>query len=147
MSLHTVKRLAARLLNAGTSRIRIQDVAKVREALTTDDVRTLIKEGAITVTPKQGIGRGKARSHAHGKKAGRGRGPGSTRGRSSALMTDKDRWMRLVRALRKTLSSFHSHMDSAEYRVAYRMVKGSAFRTRKQLVTYLKAHVRAPIQK
>ncbi len=143
MAVHTIKRLASRLLSAGESRIRITDLTKVRDALTADDVRELIAQGIITVLPKKGVGRGKARKSALATRQGRGRGSGSHKGKASAAgLTDKERWMQQVRAQRKTLKAYQSQMHSSDYRTAYRMVKGNAFRTRKQLIAYLQQHLR-----
>jgi ribosomal protein L19E len=57
MSLKTVRRLAARLLRAGESRIRIIDAKRASEALTGDDVRSLIAEGVIALEPPRGVRR------------------------------------------------------------------------------------------
>lgn len=49
MSMRTTKRIAAKLLKVGISRIRVKpdETKRAKEALTTDDVRTLIKEGIV----------------------------------------------------------------------------------------------------
>jgi large subunit ribosomal protein L19e len=137
MSLKTVKRIAARLLKCGQSRIRIKDAALVKDALTSEDVRSLIQQGAIYRLPVKGVGRAKAERKAKRKQAGRRRGPGSDKGTPSATLTDKERWMRQVRGQRKLLKSFHGQVPAAEYRRVYMMVKGSAFRSRKQLLAYM----------
>src|SRR3989344_2658781 len=131
MSVKTVRRIAAKLLNAGESRIRILDAKRASEALTSEDIRNLIKEKAVIVLPKAGISRGKARFRQSRKQAGRGRGKGTKRGAQFAGVTRKQLWMRKVRALRKTLKNNSFRLESADYRKAYGMVSGNAFRGRK----------------
>ena len=52
-----VKRLAARVLGVGEKRIRIRDLEKAQQAMTGDDVRALMKQGAIEVLQKKGVSR------------------------------------------------------------------------------------------
>jgi large subunit ribosomal protein L19e len=137
MSVKTVRRIAGKLLNSGTSRIRILDAKRASEALTREDVRGLIKEKIVIVLPKQGISRGKARITQSRKQAGRGRGEGKTKGARYAGVSRKQLWMRKVRALRKTLKNNSFRLESADYRIIYRMVSGNAFRGRKQLLDYV----------
>ena len=61
MTLKSVKKIAARVLNCGQTRIKIVDEEKAREALTADNVRELIKTGGIKQKPVKGTGRAKAR--------------------------------------------------------------------------------------
>ncbi len=146
MSIKTVKRIAGRLLKSGISRVRIKDATLVKDALTSEDVRSLIKQGAVYALPVKGVGRGKAKLKASRSHSGRRRGPGSAKGTPQATITDKERWIKQVRSQRKLLSGFKSRIPSAEYRRVYMMVKGSAFRSRKQLLAYLTKLSTAPEQ-
>ncbi|HII39138.1 TPA: 50S ribosomal protein L19e [Candidatus Micrarchaeota archaeon] len=137
MGLVTIKRLAAGLLKCGTSRIRILDAKKAEEALTREDARRLIKEGVVVKIPEQGVGRGKAKRKHVRKQLGRRRGVGSRKGTPNAVQSLKEKWMQKVRGQRRLLKSTKSRLDGGLYRKAYRMAKGSAFRTKKQLVTFL----------
>jgi large subunit ribosomal protein L19e len=139
MSLKTVKRVVSRLEKTGVSRVRIMDVKAAESALTADDIRALLKSGAVVVIPETGTGRGKARIRDIRRKAGRGRGEGSRHGTPSAVLTDKKRWMRRVRALRRLLKSLKSSLALGDYKRLYRMVKGGSVRDKKQLVEYAKA--------
>ncbi len=138
MSLKTVKRVASRLEKAGESRVRIMDVKAAESALTAEDVRGLLKSGAVVIIPEAGTGRGKARIRAVRRKAGRGRGEGSRKGTPSAVLTNKKRWMRRVRALRRLLKSLKPTLAPGVYKSLYRMVKGGSVRDKKQLVQYAK---------
>jgi len=137
MGLVTIKRLAADLMKCGESRVRILDAKKAEEALTREDVRKLIKERVIIKLQAIGVGRGKAQRKHERKSKGRRRGPGSKKGTPFAAKSRKERWIEKTRAQRKLLKYAKQKMDKTAYRKAYRMVKGSAFRTRKQLATYL----------
>ncbi len=137
MSLQTVRRIAARILNVGQTRIRIQDAKAASEALTADDIRKLIKEKAVVSLPTQGISRGKARFRQARKHAGRGRGKGTKKGARYAGETHKMLWMRKVRSQRRTLRNNKYRLDSSSHREIYRMVSGNAFRGKKQLLEFI----------
>lgn len=133
-----MRRLAARLLKCGESRIRIADAKRAGEALTADDVRELVKEKIVYALPPQGVSRGKARWKQQRKRKGRRRGRGSQRGAAYAVATGKEIWMRKARAQRKLLKAFKSKMEKSEFRKVYKMVKGNAFSDKKRLAEYLK---------
>jgi len=137
MGLTTIKRLAADLMKCGKSRVRILDAKKAEEALTREDVRRLVKERVVIKLPAIGVGRSKAQRKHERKSEGRRRGPGSKKGTPYAAQSRKHRWMSKVRAQRKVLKTLKPKMDKTAYRRLYRMVKGSAFRTKKQLTSYL----------
>jgi len=66
MSLRNQKRIAADVLKIGETRVwidpeRFEDVSI---AITRDDVRALIKDGAIATKPETGVSRGRYR-HSH----------------------------------------------------------------------------------
>ncbi|MGB9577465.1 MAG: 50S ribosomal protein L19e [Candidatus Micrarchaeia archaeon] len=138
MSLYTVKRVAASILKCGESRVRIVDAKKAGEALTRDDVRQLIREGAVIELPKKGVGRGKARFKQARREAGRRRGRGSRKGTPNAAKNAKERWMRQVRSQRKLLRKLKNEIEASTYKKVYAMIKGNAFKNKKRLLAYLK---------
>lgn len=139
MSMAMVRRTAARLLGCGESRVVIADDKKAGEALTNDDVRGLIKQGAVFKRQAVSPGRSKAELRQARRKKGRGRGPGSRRGSAFATITSKERWMSRVRKQRALLKHFRPLLPEGVYRKVYRMVKGSAFRDAARLQAYLRA--------
>ncbi|MFH1106727.1 MAG: 50S ribosomal protein L19e [Candidatus Micrarchaeota archaeon] len=139
MSVKTVRRLAARLLKCGKSRVRIIDPKRASDALTSDDVRELIKEKVVFEVPSHGVSRGKARRKQERKRKGRRRGRGSQSGSAHARVTAKELWMRKVRAQRKLLKASKRKVSGAVFREAYRMIKGNAFPDKKRLAEYLKS--------
>src|SRR3989344_2573355 len=136
MCLGTIRRLAASIANAGQSRIKIIDAAKAKEALTRDDVRSLLKQGVIVIEQKKGVGRSKARFKHSRTHSGRRRGVGSSKGSAFAGKSRKARWVEKVRSQRKLLKSVKSGLAEGASRKLYSMVKGNLFKTKKQMLTY-----------
>ncbi|PIO01880.1 50S ribosomal protein L19e [Candidatus Micrarchaeota archaeon CG_4_10_14_0_2_um_filter_60_11] len=137
MTVQTIKRLAAKVLKCGENRVRIVDLAKARDSLTTDDVRGLIKEGAIQLKPSVGQSRAKARFKAERRNAGRRRGEGSRKGTYYAKHTLKQRWMKKVRSQRGLLHQLKPRLVEGAYAKLYKMVKGNNFKAKRQLVLYV----------
>jgi large subunit ribosomal protein L19e len=136
MSIETTKRVVSRFSNVGESRIAIRDYKAAKEALTADDMRELVKTGAIEIRPAKGIGRAKAKSKQARKEAGRRRGQGSRKGSQFAKSTEKDRWVRKVRAQRKVLLNLKPRLKDGAYRELYGQVKGNLFRDKKHLLSH-----------
>lgn len=137
MAVHTVRRIASRLLAVGESRIKILDQEKAFKAITSDDVRDLVRQGALVVLPKKTNSRGKARFKQSRKVRGRRRGQGSTRGAYYAVHDRKTRWIQQVRSQRAFLSSVKSKLKPGAYAELYRKVKGNAFRSKKILKQHM----------
>ncbi len=134
MSLRTIKRIAARVLKCGKSRIKIVDEEKAGEALTSDDVRELARSGAIKVKAETGTGRAKARKKYVKKRKRRGIGKGSVKGSKGG---SKKRWMERVRAQRALLAGLKPLLKEGEYAKLYRRVKGNNFKSRKALLAFV----------
>ncbi|MBI5226336.1 50S ribosomal protein L19e [Candidatus Micrarchaeota archaeon] len=137
MSMQTVRRLAARILGIGQSRVRIMDEEKASKAITADDVRELMGEGAVVILDEKFASTAKARKKTASKSAGRRRGPGSQKGSKFAGLSRKDRWMQQVRAQRNYLAANKVRLKEGTYPKVYKMIKGNAFKSRKNLMTYL----------
>lgn len=135
--MQTVRRLAARILDVGESRVRILDTEAASKAITADDVRGLLSQGAIGVIVAKAPSRAKARVKAKRAREGRRRGPGSQKGSYYAGHSRKERWMELVRAQRQYLTAVKARLKEGTYPRVYKMIKGSAFRSRKILKQYL----------
>lgn len=142
MNLRKKKKLAARLLGVGTNRIYIDPnrLADVDAAITRDDIKRLIKDGAIRVKKARGASRGRIRELKARKRLGRRSGPGSRKGAKHARTPRKMRWIQTVRPLRRRLRELKKDgvISAAEYRRLYRMVSGGVFRSR----SHLEAHLR-----
>jgi len=142
MGILTVRRIAAELLGVGESRVKIdpKNSSKADEALTRDDVRSLISQGIIYRIRKTGVSRGRGRRKHVKMKAGRRRGTGSRKGKRYARVPRKEIWMSHVRAQRALAKSLllEKKIQHDTYRKVYRMIKGGAFKSKASLLSHLK---------
>jgi len=130
MTIATVRRLAADIMNVGQNKVRISpDGLKEAEgALTRADVKGLIDKGVITKVKPAGRA-----SKKRTKRRGRGKRKGST-------MSTKELWMEKVRAQRRFLRMLlkTEALKESEKRSIYQKVKSGIFRNKKALLLYLK---------
>ena len=142
MKLSTQRRLAADILGVGVNRVWIDPAraADVSSAISREDIKRLIKQGAVKARPELGISRGRFRRRAAKRKRGRRRGIGSRRGTRRARQPKKASWIRTVRPLRARLRELKGNgtINQREYRRLYRMVKGGAFKSKTHLETHLR---------
>jgi len=135
------KRLAARILGVGESRIWIdpKEYERVEEAITAEDIRRLIKDGVIKRLVEQAPSRSRWKIRHEQRKKGRRRGAGKRKGRKTARTPRKEQWMMRVRALRKFLKYLRDKelITRRDYRRLYRLVKGGVFKSVAQLRTYI----------
>ncbi|MEM2963565.1 MAG: 50S ribosomal protein L19e [Candidatus Anstonellales archaeon] len=143
MTMKTAKRIASDILGVGISSIRIkpESIKKVSEALTREDIRSLIKDGSIYRLPRKGVCRIRAKKKHTQIKKGRRRGLGSRKGKQTAREMKKRKWILLIRAERKYLRNLllKKQITNKTYRKVYLMAKGGFFsRGRSQILQYLK---------
>ena len=129
----TIKRLAAKVMGVGISRVRL-DPARINEAdkaLTTSDVRNLVKSKMITKSPLKGRRKNVKR---------RRKGAGSRKGAWNARTSDKGVWMAKVRSQRSLLRQMvdDGALDPEHKRKIYMRIKAGMFKSKRVLVTYLK---------
>ncbi|MGY5872441.1 MAG: 50S ribosomal protein L19e [Candidatus Thorarchaeota archaeon] len=141
MKLTTQKRLAADVLKVGMSRVWIDPdfEDEVSLAITRDDIRRLIDEGAIQRKRTIGVSRGRARHILNQKRKGQRKGPGKKKGKATSKMSGKDRWMMKIRPMRKELRKLREDgkITPKVYRELYLKAKGNAFRNTAHLRTYI----------
>ena len=144
MSLKSQRRLAAEILKTGENRVWIdpERVEDVSTAITREDVRRLIHEGAIEALSKKGTSRARARSLHEKKKRGSRKGHGSRKGAGGARTPKKQLWARRVKAIRSRLRELRDRrvISKNVYRNLYGMVKGGAFKNVSHLEQYLQTH-------
>lgn len=144
MKLTTQKRLAACVMKVGRSRVWIDPdfLDEVSLAITKDDIRRLVDEGAIQSRQKQGVSRGRARHIMAQKRKGQRRGPGRRKGKATSKLSGKDRWMMKIRPMRKELRRLREDekITRKVYRELYLKAKGNAFRNTAHLRTYIAEH-------
>ncbi|MEM1635759.1 MAG: 50S ribosomal protein L19e [Thermosphaera sp.] len=136
------KRLAAEVLGVGVSRIRIDPARAddVSAAITREDIRKLIKEGAIRVEPVHGIAGVSSKVRRVQRSKGRRRGHGKRKGVKTARLEDKEAWMARIRKMRRFLRYLRDKnmIDKRTYRRLYRLAKGGAFKSLASLKLYLR---------
>jgi len=142
MDLSFQKRLASSVLGGGQTRLwinpeRQEDVA---EAITKEDVRSLINSKAIVKRPASVPSRGRAREVARKKQRGQRAGPGSRKGKAGARRDPEELWAHKVRKMRAYLRELRNkdQIDPKTYKELYAKVKGNAFPSLSSLQRYLK---------
>ncbi len=142
MSLKTARRVAAYELGAGEARIRFkpESLTKAAEALTREDIRGLVKDGAIYADAPGGQTRLLGQHYDRQRKKGRKRGRGNRSGKMYSRISQKEDWMLRVRSQRRFLAKLKEEgkIAGADARHAYLMVKGRAFKGIGALEAHLK---------
>jgi large subunit ribosomal protein L19e len=136
MSIETVRRVAGRIWGVGLSRVRILDEKKAGEALTSEDIKNLMKEGLVIKKNKKGVSRGRARIRTIRKRLGRGRGEGNRKGTKNAVKSLKKRWIEKVRSQRVFIRKNKKKLG-LNYRKTYKLVKGNFFKDKKHLKSFI----------
>jgi large subunit ribosomal protein L19e len=127
------RRLAAEILNAGVNRVWIDPeyLDRVEAAITRDEIKRLIHEGAIKKRSETGISKGRrtTRKRTQGKRKG-------------SSITTKKLWIGRVRRQRRRLKELRDgkNVTKATYHKLYMMVKGGAFRSLAHLNEHLESH-------
>lgn len=138
------KRIAAQVMKVGEGRIWIDPEATedVTAAITRDDIRGLIDEGAIKIKQKRGVSRARARVRSTQRTLGRRRGHGSRKGAKGARESRKRRWITKIRALRRRLKELRDegYVDKTTYRLLYNKANGGDFRNVAHLNDYMSAN-------
>ncbi|MHA1785104.1 MAG: 50S ribosomal protein L19e [Candidatus Helarchaeota archaeon] len=142
MKVDVQRSLAARILKVGQNRVwldpeRIEDISI---AITRNDIKNLIHEGAIKKRYDRGVSRVRAREIAEKKKRGKRKGEGSRKGKATTYLPRKKAWMLRIRAIRKELKKLRDtkKISVNSYRKLYRYANGGTFRSIAHLQRYIK---------
>jgi large subunit ribosomal protein L19e len=137
------KRLASEVLKCGVNRIWLdpQRESDIEDAISREDIRALVEEGAIKAKPVQGVSRGRARIMAAKRSYGHRKGAGRRKGAAGAREPSKKQWIRKIRAIRRELRTMRDDgtIDRHLYRMMYRKAAGGQFRS----VAHMKAQLEA----
>jgi len=136
VNLKAKKRLASRVTGVGVHRIRfdtdhLEDIA---DAITRENIRSLITANTIQIKSFTGTSRGRA----HTKKAQRnkrGTTQGAKQGRKGARVGKKEVYVAKVRALRRLLKIAKDRKDltNPEFWTLYKKVGGNTVRNKAHL--------------
>ncbi|HJJ42590.1 MAG TPA: 50S ribosomal protein L19e [Methanocorpusculum sp.] len=135
------RRLAAVVLKCGENRVWFnpEKLTDIQNAMSREDIRKLIEEGAISTHQKKGISRGRARARTIKRAYGHRKGPGHRNGAKGARTPSKTDWIKKIRAQRKELRAQRDSgaITPTEYRRLYRRAAGGQFRN----VAHLKTQI------
>jgi len=111
----------------------------VEVAITREEIRRLIHEGAIQSLPEKGVSRARARVLHEKKKKGLRRGPGLKTGAARATISKKEAWIKRIRPLRKKLRELKAKRVITEsiYRQLYDMAGSGVFESTADLERYI----------
>ncbi|HUC38976.1 MAG TPA: 50S ribosomal protein L19e [Candidatus Acidoferrum sp.] len=142
MSIQLTRRIAARQLRRGESKVRIKtaSVEDAKKAMTTDDVRVMIKEGKIYAIPEKHNVSRRAKSARAKKMKGRRSGSGSRRGTTKARMSVD--YKKRVRGQRRVLKILKKDkvIDNETFKRFYLLVKGGTFESKGSLISHMKGN-------
>ncbi len=140
VNLKAKKRLASRVTGVGVHRIRFDTdhLDDVADAITRENIRSLITANTIRIKSFTGTSKGRA----HAKKAQknkRGTTQGAKRGRKGARVGKKEVYVAKVRALRRLLKIAKDRKDltNPEFWILYKKVGGNTVRNKAHLRTLM----------
>jgi large subunit ribosomal protein L19e len=136
INLKAKKRLAARVTGVGVHRIRFDTdhLDDIADAITRQNIRSLITANTIKIKSFTGTSRGRAQTKLDQRKK-RGTGQGSKKGTKGARVGKKTVYVAKVRALRRLLKIAKDRKDltNPEFWVLYKKVGGNTVRNKAHL--------------
>jgi large subunit ribosomal protein L19e len=144
MMLKSQKRIAAQLLKCSPQKVLFDEsrLSDIKEAITKQDLKSLIGEGVIKKIRSPHQSRSRTRVRAFQRKRGRQRGPGSRKGKATARLSRKESWMGRIRLQRSVLAELRGvkAITHQAYRELYMKAKGGFFRSKRHLELYISEH-------
>jgi large subunit ribosomal protein L19e len=135
------KRIVSAILKCGVNRVWFdpERLSDIENAISREDLRGLVADGAIKARQKKGVSRGRARDKIAKRSYGHCRGPGRRKGAAGARHPGKRSWIQKIRAIRKSLVALRDArtIDPHMYRILYRKAAGGQFRS----VAHMKAQL------
>ena len=131
VNLKAKKRLVSRIVGVGVNRVKFDSdhLDDIADAITRDNIRSLITANTIKIKPIVGTSRGRAQTKRVQKKK-RGTTQGSKKGKKGARTKRKDQHMIKVRALRYRLkiAKDRKEITNPEFWQLYKMIGGNTIR-------------------
>jgi large subunit ribosomal protein L19e len=135
------KRIVAAILKCGVNRVWFDPsrLSDIENAISREDLRGLITDGAIKARQKKGVSRGRARARIAQRAYGHRKGAGKRKGAAGARNPSKTAWVQKIRAIRKALVELREAgtIDRHMYRILYRRAAGGQYRS----VAHMKAQM------
>ena len=140
VNLKTKRRLVARILGVGANRIKFDSeyLDDVADAITRDNIRSLLTANIIEVRPIKGTSKGIAH-HKKSQRRKRGTKQGSKKGAKGTRIGKKQVYVRKIKALRHRLkvSKGRKEITNQDYWKLYRQVGGNQVRNVAHLRTLI----------
>lgn len=141
MNLKNQRRLAAQLLKCGENRVWMDpdNLEEIKKAVKRSDIKNLIKHGLIRKKKERGISNARLKKRMMQKKKGRRRGHGSRKGKATARLPKKRKWIKIIRPIRAYLRELRDSgkIDRKTYRLYYRRAKGGQFKSKAHVKLHL----------
>jgi|TARA_Y100000310_G_scaffold175569_1_gene175626 large subunit ribosomal protein L19e len=141
MKLKNQKRISAELLKIGKNSVKFDPtrLGDIKEAITKEDIRGLIKDKAIVSKPIGSQSKGRLRKRLIQKRKGRQKGLGKKKGKKTARLSSKEIWMIKTRIQRNFIKELREKekITKKTYREMYRKIKGNFFRSKNHIKLYL----------
>jgi large subunit ribosomal protein L19e len=135
------KRIVAAVLKCGVNRVWFDPsrLSDIENAISREDLRELVTDGAIKARQKKGVSRGRARARIAKRAYGHCKGAGKRKGAAGARHPGKTAWVQKIRAIRKALVELRDAgtIDRHMYRILYRRAAGGQYRS----VAHMKAQM------
>jgi large subunit ribosomal protein L19e len=140
VNLKTKRHLVARILGVGANRIKFdsEHLDDVADAITRDNIRSLLTANIIEVRPIKGTSKGRAH-HKKSQRRKRGTKQGSKKGAKGTRIGKKQVYVRKIKALRHRLkvSKGRKEITNQDYWKLYRQVGGNQVRNVAHLRTLI----------
>lgn len=144
MKLGNQKAVSAKMLGVGKSKVWFdtEHLSEVKEAITKQDIRNLIRKKVIQSRPQLGHSKVRARKRLIQRRKGRQQGAGTRKGSAQARLARKSSWMSQVRSQRSLAKELKSKdlVSVQTYRDLYSKIKGGYFRNQRHIKLYLTEH-------
>ena len=144
MKLNLQKKLAAQMLKCGVNRVKFDEtrLTDIKEAIKKTDIRTLIKEGAISEKRLLNTSGFWSRKRKLQKSKGKQKGQGSRKGKKTARTNPKRAWMNKIRLQRSYIKTLKNKelITIESYHQLYAKSKGGFFRSLRHLKMYVQEH-------
>jgi large subunit ribosomal protein L19e len=126
------RELAARILNVGANRVRFEPdrLEDIADSITRENMRSLVKSGAIWTVQPKGSSRGRAIKKQSVWKV-HGKGPGSKKGKKTARVGKKEVYVVRTRSMRYQLKVLKERKEITNdmYWHLYKKVNGGQVRS------------------
>ena len=146
VNLKAKKQLVSRIVGVGVNRVRFDNdhLDDIADAITRDDIRSLMTANTITIKSFRGTSRGRAKTKKI-QQSKRGATQGSKKGRKGAREGKKTVYVNKVRALRYVLkiAKDRKEIDNETFKSIYKKIGGNTIRNKAHLRTVITEEITA----